>query len=167
MKTIVTAHAPITTWVAAGIAACITSLGCLNGEAEDSPSDGKGQQALAATASTSVEDLCRSLMQRQRTCSDSFIPALVAARVESDNPPGVAAQDRALGRAALLEEAFEEWASDSRDSAIDGLCAQIAQTISPSRQVELRESSSACLAKPECEAFVACAVPLSLVHWKE
>jgi hypothetical protein len=124
-------------------------------------------QPLSAPTSTSTDAVCRALMRRERTCSDSFIPALVQARVESDNPAGITTEDRAVGREALVKQAFGEWASDSQDASIDALCEQIAQSISPQNDTELRTSASACLARVECDEFVACAVPLSLVRWKE
>jgi hypothetical protein len=168
MKNIVTATLWTTAWVAACITACITTVACSNGDGDEAaPSDGRAQQPLQAPGATAVEELCRTLMQRQRTCSDSFIPALVAARVASDNPAGIAAQDHAIGRAALVKEAFGEWAIDSLEPAIDALCEQIGASISRSKETELLDSGNACLARPGCDAFVTCAVPLSLHRWKE
>jgi hypothetical protein len=169
MKNRVTTSRRIAACLAAGLATALTAVGCSSGDAgEAAPSDGKAARALAAPAtSSSIDQLCRSLMQRQRACGNTFIPALVAARVENDNPAGIAARDRAVGRAALLEEAFSEWASDSLDPAIDLRCDQLAQAIAPSREPELRDLGGACLAISECDAFVACAVPLNLGRWQE
>jgi hypothetical protein len=163
--------------------AALLTAGCLDAE-PDAPetNTGKTEQPLAADApaspaaapaapaapaAASAGDLCHSLMQRQRACTDTFIPALVQARVHSDNPAGIAAHDRAVGRAALIKEALGEWASDSRDDAIDTLCEEIAQSVSPAKDAQLRTSASTCLAHPSCDAFVPCAVPLSLIRWKE
>lgn len=109
---------------------------------------------------------CRALMVRQRECSAVFIPALVAARVERDDPPGTAAHSRDVGREALVTEALDEWASDSRDEAIDVVCSEIARVVAPGRVQELESSVSGCLQQLGCDAFVACAVPVNLGHWK-
>ena len=60
--------------------------------------------------------------------------------MRADNPPGVAAQAKQSGREALVKEAFDEWANDSQDAAIDALCDDIAQSIPPAKDSELRES---------------------------
>jgi hypothetical protein len=128
----------------------------------------QAEQALQTPAATTATDeICRALMQRQRACSATFIPALVDARVKVDNPPGIAARDNESGRVALVQEAFTEWASDSKDEAIDKLCDAMAQSISPTKDTELRTSVSACLAKEGCGGFVACATPINLVRWME
>jgi hypothetical protein len=150
------------------LTALLATAGCLGAE-PDAPdtNTGKTGQALAAPAPTSTDDVCRTLMQRQRACTDTFIPALVEARVASDNPAGITAEDRSVGRPALIKQALTEWASDSQDSAIDALCEEITQSVSPAKEAQLRTSASACLAQTGCDAFVSCAVPLSLIRWKE
>jgi len=146
----------------------ISGAGCVADDTNANVQPVAAEQALQVPAAAmSTDQICRSLMQRQRACSAAFIPALVAARVAHDIPLGVAAQDGRVGRDALVEEAFDEWAEDSKDAAIEALCDDIAEAISPPRDAELRSSVSVCMAKAGCEAFVSCAVPLSLVHWKE
>jgi hypothetical protein len=139
---------------------------------------GLAQQTLErsgrAPEATSLDDpapgtqaSCRALMQRQRACSAAFIPALVDARVERDEPAGIFARAHEIGREALVAEALEEWKADSRDEAIDGVCAEIARTIAPARVSELERSVGTCLQRSGCEAFVACAVPVNLDRWTE
>lgn len=148
--------------------------GCLAGESEvapgtagTEPSTATAEQPLAAPAATTTTDqICRSLLQRQRACTVQFIPALVDARVKSDNPPGLAAREREIGRDALVRDALAEWQSDAQDPSIAALCDDIAQAISPEKDALLRSSVSTCLSKTGCDAFVSCAVPLNLVHWK-
>jgi hypothetical protein len=71
----------------------------------------------------------------------------------------------AVGRSC--REAFEEWRQDSQDPAIGARCDDIAQSLSPAKDVELRTQLSACLATAGCQAFVGCAVPLNLIRWQE
>jgi hypothetical protein len=150
------------------LATLIGGAGCSNGEPSESSRPVKAEQALQVpAAATTTDQSCRAFMQRQRACSATFIPALVDARAKADNPPGLAAKDKEIGREALVKEAFDEWANDSKDPAIDALCDEIAQSISQAKDLELRTSVSACLAKEGCDAFVSCAVPLNLIRWKE
>lgn len=148
--------------------------GCLAGESEvaprtasSGPSSASAQQPLVVPAeATTTDQICRALMQRQRACTAQFIPALVQARVEVDSPPGLAAREREIGREALVEEALAEWETDARDPNIAAMCDDIAQSISPEKDSELRSSVSGCLEKAGCDDFVSCAVPLNLVQWK-
>ena len=148
--------------------------GCLAGESELAPRTASAEPATASAeqplvtpaADTTTDQICRSLMQRQRGCTAQFIPALVDARVKGDNPPGAAAREREIGREALVKDALAEWENDAKDPNIAALCDDIAQSISPEKDSLLRSSVSSCLAETGCEAFVSCAVPLNLVHWK-
>ena len=147
--------------------ALLTFAGCFGSDANiDSPPATAEKPLVAPAATTTTDQICRSLMQRQRACTDSFIPALVDARVGADNPPGIADQERSIGRDAVVREALAEWKNDSQDSAIDDVCDDIAQSVSPTRDAELRDAVSQCLGQTGCAAFVACAVPLNLVRWK-
>lgn len=152
------------------IAVCTSLLaaaGCMNAGATSNDEPVEAEQALVAPAeTTSADEICRPFLQRQRACSATFIPALVAARVAGDNPPGIRARDGEIGRSALLKEALEEYAVDSQDPAIEALCDDIAEALTRTKDSELRSSISACLAREGCDSFVACAVPLSLVRWK-
>jgi hypothetical protein len=156
-----------------GVVMCSIASGCWVAEPA-SEEQGPGQPASELEARVQALDnaeagtaaTCRALMLRQRECSASFIPALVDARVERDEPPGTAAHARDVGREALLAEALDEWASDSRDDAIGAVCSEIAKAIAPARASELQTSVSACLQRVGCDAFVACAVPVNFGRWK-
>jgi hypothetical protein len=139
--------------------------GCQNEEVDANAPRAVAAGAVQTPLLTKTGDVCRSFMQRQRACSAEFIPALVAARISAENPPGLRAREQRIGRDALLSEAFAEWDSDSTDAAIDSTCDGLARSVSPARDDELRSSAGACLAKEGCAAFVACAVPVSLVRW--
>jgi hypothetical protein len=164
--------------------ALIADAGCLSAEPDASSPSAEATQPVAtgaqpqlgtdeppsrekANAPASVDEVCRKLLTRQRECAAVFIPALVKARVDSDNPSGIAASDAKLGREALVSEALEEYAEDSKDTAIRALCDKIAAGISPERSATLRTSGSECLAKTPCDPFVSCAMPLSLTRWTE
>jgi hypothetical protein len=147
--------------VALSVSACWSS---------DPPSDAVAEAErplLAASANPPVSEFCRTFLTRQRDCAQTFLPALVAARVEQDNPPGIAALDAKQGREALLSEALDEYADDSKDTAISARCEDIAAAISSERAEQLLGSGTSCLNQTGCEAFVACAVPLSLERWKQ
>jgi len=107
--------------------------------------------------------LCMSFFQRQRECTDVYIPALVAARVEADKPAGIAQEDQANGRDALVAKANEEWAQDSTDEAIGAMCDKI-MTSEPA-QADIEQGRS-CMAEQTCEAFVPCAIDLTKRHWQ-
>lgn len=150
------------------VVALMGSAGCLTQEGEAEQRPAQAAHALQVPArETSTDAICRSFMQRQRACGQPFIAALVAARVQADTPPGIARRDQEIGRDALVQEALSEWAEDSRDAAIAAVCDDIASAITPAKEVQLRDSTSACLAEESCDAFVACAVPLNLGRWKE
>ena len=156
--------------MAFGFVICWIAGGCWGAEPASEESSSAQPSPAPAQALEKSEGgthaACRALMLRQRECSAEFIPALVDARVERDEPAGVAAQARDIGRDALVAEALEEWQSDSRDEAIEAVCSEIARSIAPGRVQELESSVRACLAHSTCEAFVACAVPVNLGRWK-
>ena len=147
-----------------GVLISLVASACMGAEtaAEEAA---PAQQALGRAEGGTLES-CRSFMQRQRACSAELIPALVDARVKADDPAGIAARDREIGRDALVREALAEWAVDSRDEAVEATCAEIARAIDPAREHELASGVSACLALPGRDEFVACAVPLNLMRWK-
>lgn len=145
----------------------LTIAACQNEEVDANARQVEVERAESRSPLTNTGDLCRALMQRQRSCSADFIPALVAARVSAENPPGIRSREERIGREALIAEAFAEWDSDSTAPAIQSTCDELASSLSPAKEGELRRSAGSCLAKDGCEAFVACAVPLSLVRWKD
>ena len=127
------------------------------GGAESPPKAAKVQPMAAGDDGHA---LCVQAFQRQRTCTAEFIPALVAARVRNDKPPGIAAKDTEIGRAALVAQANEEWKTDSTDEAIDATCTRMAGQMPPEGQQRVQQ----CLAADNCNAFVECLIPVIESH---
>jgi hypothetical protein len=119
-------------------------------------------EAANAAADTPVARICRELMHRERDCSAVFIPSLVAERVRLDIPAGIAALDGKIGREALVSEALNEYADDSKDESIAATCAKVAAKLPADRGQRLVDSGQGCLRLDACEPFVACAVPISI-----
>jgi hypothetical protein len=109
-------------------------------------------------------DTCVAAFRRQRECTDTYIPALVDARVRADKPAGIAAKDKEIGRDALVAAAFEEWKVDSTDEAIDQMCTNITSG-ETSGLPEMLQWAEACLAKTDCAGFSACAVDIVASRW--
>jgi len=126
--------------------------------------DNTSKPTTTAKMSSSGDDhaLCMSFFQRQRECPE-FIPTLVAKRVELDKPAGIAAEDSANGRDALIAKANEEWKTDSTDEAIGAMCDKILAT--PPAQADM-DAGKACMEQSDCQAFSTCAVELSSKHWQ-
>jgi hypothetical protein len=119
--------------------------------------------APAAAPADFGDDLqagCVQMFQRQRECTDVFIPALVAARVKHDKPAGIAAEDAASGRDALVAHAMEEWKADSTDEAIAATCEKIVASIPPEQKDAMVAKGKECLAADSCPAFVDCMLPV-------
>jgi hypothetical protein len=112
--------------------------------------------AHPAATSASPHEVCVQMFQRQRSCTDQFIPALVDARARLDMPAGIAAQVKA-DRAGVIAQANTEWASDSTDAAIEQTCTRI--TDDPDVP-----TAQSCLAKAGCDPFVSCIVPVLEKH---
>jgi len=125
---------------------------------ETTPTQSQSADPVPAAA-PSLEPTCVRVFERQRSCTDDFIPALVDARIRADVPPGISARAQAGERDALIEEAKSEWANDSQDEAIQATCSRIAGSLSPEQSQQARESMSTCLATSACGEFVACIVP--------
>lgn len=127
--------------------------------------DNTNKPSTTAKMSSGNDDthaLCVSFFQRQRECPE-FIPTLVAKRVELDKPAGIAAEDTANGRDALVAKANEEWKTDSTDEAIGQMCDKILAT--PPAQADI-DDGKACMAQSDCQAFSTCAVDISSRHWQ-
>ena len=107
--------------------------------------------------------LCVQLFERNRTCSDVYIPALVDARARNDAPAGIAAQV-AADRDGVIAQARAEWANDSTDAAIDATCTAIVEHLS---QADLDDVGTArsCLAQTECTAYTTCSMPIFEKHF--
>lgn len=119
----------------------------------------------AATAEPASENgemvqTCITSFTRQRECTDAFLPALLDARIAADKPEGIAARADAEGKDALLVEAATEWESDSSDAMIRGNCEKIVADMPAEHVKQMGDAVSACLAAADCDAFVACQIPV-------
>src|SRR5262245_44615280 len=116
----------------------------------------------ALNESTSAQALCVRSFEKQRECTDTFLPALVDARVRLDKPAGIAAADKESGREALVAQAREEWKNDSTDTAINDTCAgMIAHGMGTP---EMSAAVSSCLEAPSCADFVPCQIKIIEGH---
>jgi hypothetical protein len=119
---------------------------------------------VAADRSDTADPVCQAVFHRMRTCTDVWIPALVALRVDADVPAGIAETDRTMGRDALVARAREEWSHDSTDEAIGATCRHLTAALAPDDAARVRQSSQACLAEATCEGFTACISPVVAAH---
>lgn len=116
------------------------------------------REALASpTAEPAAKASCVQVFERERACTDTFIPALVDARVALDVPAGISARAQSEGRDALIAAARREWAEDSQDAAIATSCERI---VGSARGLEFTGAAEACLKPSNCATFVACVVPV-------
>ena len=111
-------------------------------------------------AGNDVHSTCVQAFQRQRECTNEFIPALVAARVRLNAPPGIADKDKELGRDKLVAMALEEWKTDSTDEAIEQTCSNMEAKMPPEKQQQVSDQVRQCLAAEACTAFVDCLIPV-------
>lgn len=112
----------------------------------------------ASTEAASTADFqtaCMTVMQRNRTCTEEFIPALVDMRARKDLPPGIAEEVK-KDRAGVIAHAMEEWATDSTDEAFARQCQSLATRVSQ----DDAEAGRACMAKDTCAAYVPCIIDL-------
>lgn len=145
-----------------GLAACgssSSSAGSARSAEERAPS-------AQPTAAADPKASCVAVLQRMRTCTDQFIPALVDLRIRYDRPAGIAAPAAAKGRDALVAGAFKEWAVDSSDEHIAELCGDIDKKMTPALQ-ELVDAGHGCLGQQTCDAAVACVIPLIEAPWTQ
>jgi hypothetical protein len=123
------------------VAACGTS-------SEAAPA--KPESAQAASAGD-FQTACMTVMQRNRTCTAEYIPALVDMRARIDKPAGIkdaVAQDRA----GVIAKANEEWVGDSTDEVFARVCQAAQQHATP----EAAEQAKACMAKDTCAEYAPC-----------
>jgi hypothetical protein len=126
----------------------------------------KSTDSAATAAADPTLDVCKKTFVKQRECTDVFIPALVDLRVRLDVPSGIAAQDKANGRDALVTEAKGEWANDSKDEAIAATCDKMMASMAPEMKTKMSEGATQCLAKSDCGEFVQCEMPMLEQHMK-
>src|SRR5690606_8363595 len=96
---------------------------CGGADKPASSSTTAGPQGNPAATDPSPRDTCVALFERQRECTDLYLPALVDARVENDIPAGIAAKAAEPGgRDEIMATAQTEWANDSTDASIGATC---------------------------------------------
>jgi hypothetical protein len=117
-----------------------------------------GQAAASPAEPDDLEQDCIEMFTRNRTCTDTYIPALVDLRVRYDQPPGIA-DAVATDRDAVIAKAMEEWASDSTDSAIAATCKKIVASM-PGAIAADAPAARECLAEQDCPAYTRCVMPL-------
>jgi len=111
-----------------------------------------------AAANTTAKEACVKVFERQRACTNDFIPALVDLRASIDKPKGIAAEAaKPGGRDALIKQALTEWKSDSTDAAIDQTCGRIANSPKSAGATQMADT---CVSSPDCPGFVKCVIPL-------
>ncbi|HUS66382.1 MAG TPA: hypothetical protein VMZ28_17640 [Kofleriaceae bacterium] len=138
-------------------------LGCGSSEpAETTPAVTTAPSPVVKSSGKDPYDVCVATFERQRACTDTFIPALVEARVQADRPAGIAEADRSEGRDALVAKAMDEWKQDSTDESIAATCKKIVD----SAPAGTADAAEACLAESDCGAFSTCAVDLAKAHWR-
>ena len=137
---------------------------CAGGSDAPTTPESTATPTAAAVAGDGANDgygTCVATFERQRTCTDQFVPALVDMRVRMDQPPGIAAKAQAAGgRDALIAEAKTEWADDSKDENIAQACTQITTKTPPEKLEQALPQIKSCLAENACDGFVGCLVPI-------
>jgi len=117
-----------------------------------------------ATSPSDLHAVCVQTFERQRDCTDTFLPALVALRVKLDVPPGIASADATDGRDALIAKAKAEWQVDSTPTAIGQTCDRITQQTPQEKRDPTSEQAKQCLSATDCEAFTTCIMPVIEEH---
>jgi hypothetical protein len=114
----------------------------------------------AVGSSPDPKATCVAVFQKQRACTDTYIPALVDERVKLDWPAGIAAAAKEPGgRDALIAQAREEWKTDSQDDSINAVCDRMLASPNGATD-EMVDQGNACVAKSSCDEFTACVMPL-------
>lgn len=122
--------------------------------------------AAAPSASASTpHDVCLVAMKKSRACGELFLPALMDARVRVDRPKGIAARYQAEGREKMLAIAREEFKVDYTDERIAAHCKALSEKPADVQE-RVIAGDRACLAKTDCEAFVACDVGALEARWR-
>lgn len=138
-------------------------VACACGGQETNPSIGDTTAASVVDSDT-MHQWCVALMERQRECTNEFIPALVAKRIELAKPSKIVALEQEIGRDALVREAKKEWAEDSTDARIESVCGKIVKGLPQEAQEHAQHISTTCLGSEECSEFVRCIMPLVETH---
>jgi hypothetical protein len=132
----------------------LAALAACGGSSKSKPAE------PAPSPRADAEAGCLKMFQRQRECTDVFIPALVGWRVEIDVPTGIAAEDASAGRDALVAKANEEWAASNSDSQLATLCTSLVASIPDEQLGPMMEVGDRCAAAATCDEYVTCIEPM-------
>jgi hypothetical protein len=128
------------------------------GTTEAAPSQPQSPpKAQRASSDADFMQLCTEVFTRNRTCTDTYIPALVDARAKYDQPPGIAEKVRS-DRDGVIAKAKEEWAVDSTDESIQTVCSRIVANLSDDDRADMPKARE-CLALTDCSAYTTCIMP--------
>jgi hypothetical protein len=130
--------------------------------AEAKPAPAATPQKMQASTATADHDLCVAFITHARTCTDQYIPALVDARAAADIPAGIKAEV-AKDRDGVIAQGKQEWAVDSDDAHIAQMCT--AENIAKVATDDTRQKATECNANTDCNAYVACALPVFTARW--
>lgn len=148
------------------LSSLLLALAACGGADAPATSGTTATQAQPATAAT-PRDTCVAMFERQRACTDLYLPALVDARIANDIPAGIAARAAEPGgRDAMMTTARSEWANDSTDASISATCDDILAKMPPEQAEGMTGQANQCLATDACQAFVDCVIPMTVAMWK-
>jgi hypothetical protein len=114
----------------------------------------------AAPTPVDVQASCEGMFAKARECTDDYLPALVDLRIKLDMPAGIAQAAQTEGRAALIDAARAEWATDSLPENAATVCQNIAANMGGEQGAEVAEDTNECVAMDSCSRFVGCIIPL-------
>jgi hypothetical protein len=144
----------------------LAACGAAEGPAESTTTTTTTTQAQPATAGT-PRDTCVAMFERQRECTDLYLPALVDARIANGLPAGIAAKAAEPGgRDTIMATAQSEWAEDSTDASIGATCDRVVAELPPEQAEGLADQAEQCLAADGCQAFVDCVIPMTVSMWQ-
>lgn len=106
-----------------------------------------------------------TVMNRERECADTFIPALVDLRVELDQPPGIAAQAASDGREAIVAQAQAEYEGAGTEIAIEVNCNALAR-LPEEQQARWNAMLEECAAITECGPFTECDIRITEARFR-
>lgn len=102
--------------------------------------------------------MCDRYYARERVCVADYLGALLAVRVEYDQPSGIAAEVARDGRAAVLARMRPEWERDTTLANTTRVCRAVETETPPDRIDGLLADGARCDAAPDCAGFTACTV---------
>jgi hypothetical protein len=133
---------------------------CASDTAQAKPAPGSSTNATRASTDD-PKALCVQTFTRSRECTDDYIPALVDTRAKHDMPPGIADEVK-KDRDAVIKQAKEEWANDSKDEAIAATCDKMSAEVG--NDPDMIATAKDCLAKTDCATFSTCSMQLFEKH---